>query len=57
LETLKIQTLHAAAQTENIASNKILQKIGMTKTEIYLEENIPWNWYQITFKNFLSITK
>jgi [ribosomal protein S5]-alanine N-acetyltransferase len=47
LETMKINTISAAAHTENIASNKILHKIGMTMTEKYLEDNVSWNWYEI----------
>jgi ribosomal-protein-alanine N-acetyltransferase len=44
-ETMNIKTLEAAAHTENIASNRILQKIGMQMTEQYLEDGISWNWY------------
>jgi [ribosomal protein S5]-alanine N-acetyltransferase len=46
-ETMKIKTIEAAAHAENAASNRILQKIGMHKTEQYLEEGISWNWYQL----------
>ena len=44
-ETMNIKTLDAAAHTKNIASNRILQKIGMQMTEQYLEDGISWNWY------------
>lgn len=46
-ETMKIKTIEAAAHSENIASNKILQKIGMKITESYLEKDVSWNWYQL----------
>lgn len=46
-ETMKIKTIEAAAHSENVASNKILQKIGMKMTEHYLEDGISWNWYQL----------
>ena len=46
-ETMKIQIMEAAAHSENIASNKILQKIGMQITEQYLEDGVSWNWYQL----------
>lgn len=46
-QTMKIQSLAAAAHTENRASNRILQKIGMKMTEQYLEDGISWNWYQL----------
>jgi len=39
--------MEAAAHTENVASNRILQKIGMQMTEQYLEDGISWNWYQL----------
>ena len=44
-ETMNIKTMEAAAHTENAASNRILQKIGMKMTEQYLEDGIAWNWY------------
>ncbi|MBG6111321.1 RimJ/RimL family protein N-acetyltransferase [Flavobacterium sp. CG_23.5] len=44
---LKIETMMAAAHTENIASNRILQKIGMQMTEQYLEDGVSWNWYEM----------
>ena len=46
-ETLKIKTLEAAAHADNLASNIILQKIGMQMTEQYQEEGVSWNWYQL----------
>jgi len=46
-ETLNITTMEAAAHSKNVASNRILQKIGMQMTEQYLEDNVSWNWYQL----------
>ncbi len=46
-KVMKIEIMTAAAQTANIASNKILKKIGMTETEKYLENEVSWNWYEI----------
>lgn len=46
-ETLKIKTIEAATHIENVASNKILQKIGMQFTEQYQEDGVSWNWYQL----------
>jgi [ribosomal protein S5]-alanine N-acetyltransferase len=46
-ETLKIESIFAGAHAENIASNKILQKIGMERIEQYLDSEVLWNWYQI----------
>ena len=44
---MKIKIMEAAAHTENIASNIILQKIGLKMTETYLEDGVSWNWYEL----------
>jgi [ribosomal protein S5]-alanine N-acetyltransferase len=49
-ETMNIKTIEAAAHSENSASNKILQKIGMQMTETYLEDGVSWNWYLLENK-------
>jgi ribosomal-protein-alanine N-acetyltransferase len=49
---MNIKTMEAAAHTENTASNRILQKIGMQMTETYLEDGISWNWYTLENKNY-----
>jgi RimJ/RimL family protein N-acetyltransferase len=46
---MKIEVMDAAAHTDNIASNTIL-KNGMKMTDQYLEDGIPWNWYQLKIK-------
>jgi RimJ/RimL family protein N-acetyltransferase len=46
-EHLKLQKIEAAAHVENVASNRILEKIGLKFTETYLEENVRWNWYEV----------
>ena len=51
LETRNIKTMEAAAHSDNAASNRILQKIGMQMTEIYLEDDVSWNWYQLENEN------
>jgi RimJ/RimL family protein N-acetyltransferase len=48
---LKIKVMEAAAHTDNIASNRILQKIGLKMTEQYLEEDVSWNWYELKNPN------
>jgi len=50
-ETMNLKTLEAAAHTENVASNRILQKMGMQMTEQYLEDGISWNWYTLSNSN------
>lgn len=51
-ETMNIKTIEAAAHAENLASNRILQKMGMQITEQYLEDAISWNWYQLENENY-----
>jgi ribosomal-protein-alanine N-acetyltransferase len=48
---IKIKVMEAAAHTDNIASNRILQKIGLKMTEKYLEEGVSWNWYELKNPN------
>ena len=50
-ETMKIKTIEAAAHSDNVASNRILQKIGMQMTETNLEDDISWNWYVLENEN------
>lgn len=45
--TLKIAEVYAAASCENLASNKILQKVGMNFIETFYYEDINCNWYKI----------
>ncbi len=48
---MKIENMTASAHKTNIASNKILSKIGMIKTEEYLENGVIWNWYDLKNPN------
>jgi ribosomal-protein-alanine N-acetyltransferase len=48
---MKIKIMEAAAHTDNIASNRILQKIGLEMTEQYLEDSVSWNWYELKNPN------
>ena len=51
-ETMNIKKIEAAAHAENLASNRILQKMGMQMTEYYLEDEVSWNWYQLENENY-----
>ncbi len=46
---MKIDVLTAGAHIDNIGSNKILQKLGMTFINEYDWEGNPWNWYELKF--------
>jgi ribosomal-protein-alanine N-acetyltransferase len=48
---MKIKIVNAAAHTDNKASNRILQKIGMTMKTQYLENGVSWNWYELKNPN------
>nr|WP_103999569.1 GNAT family N-acetyltransferase [Flavobacterium urumqiense] len=48
---MKIKLLEAAAHADNIASNRILQKIGLKMTEQYMEDGVSWNWYELKNPN------
>lgn len=48
---MNINLMEAAAQTDNIASNRILQKIGLVQTGQYLEDGVSWNWYELKNPN------
>jgi RimJ/RimL family protein N-acetyltransferase len=50
-KVMKINIMEAAAHTANIASNRILQKIGLKMTEQYLEDGVSWNWYELKNPN------
>jgi RimJ/RimL family protein N-acetyltransferase len=49
--TINIKIIEASAHTDNIASNRILQKIGMQITEEYQEDGESWNWYELKNNN------
>lgn len=44
---LKIETMCGAAEVENIASNKVLQKIGLEFIEDFMYEGEKINWYEL----------
>lgn len=45
--TLGLTEIFAAAQVANIASNKILQKVGLTFIETFDYEGVATNWYGV----------
>lgn len=47
LETLKLKEICGAAELENIASNKILQKAGLQFVEEFEFEGKMHNWYKL----------
>lgn len=51
---LNLETIFAAAQAENIASNKILQRCGLVLINQYLEDGQLENWYQMSKAQWLD---
>lgn len=49
---LKVNEVYAAASCDNMASNKVLQKVGMTFVETFFYEDIKCNWYKIDQLNY-----
>lgn len=45
---MNLETICAAAQADNIASNKVLKKCGMKLINQYLENEVHENWYEIS---------
>jgi ribosomal-protein-alanine N-acetyltransferase len=44
---LNIETMCGAAEKGNMASNKILKKIGLKFVNEFTYENVPCNWYEL----------
>ncbi len=52
LDQMKLEVIHAYTHAENIASNKVLEKSGMSFMEEYLaNDNSKWNWWRIKKQN------
>ena len=49
---LKIEEVYAAASCENLVSNKILKKVGMSYIETFYYDDIKCNWYKIEKNNY-----
>lgn len=56
-DVLKAPAIYAAAHIENIASDAVLQKIGMKKVEVYKYNDIDCNWYELINQSFIYETK
>jgi ribosomal-protein-alanine N-acetyltransferase len=52
---LKTEEIFGAASCDNVASNHILQKIGLTFVETFFYEDIKCNWYKMDKKDFENL--
>lgn len=48
---MNIKTIYASAHVDNIASNTILQRIGMQQTSQFYYEDLLCNWYEMNNPN------
>ncbi len=53
---LNFTEIYAAAHTENIGSNKIIQKVGLKFIETFTFEDIVCNWYGLQKEEWLANT-
>lgn len=44
--------VYASASCDNVASNKILQKVGLKLMETYFDEGVECNWYKISKEDY-----
>lgn len=51
----KVEEVFAAANCENVGSNKILQKIGLNLTETFYYDDMECNWYKIDKNGYKKI--
>ena len=49
---LQIETMCGAAEVENIASNKVLQKIGLRFTNDFMFDGEKINWYELNKEDY-----
>ncbi|MBT8275171.1 MAG: GNAT family N-acetyltransferase [Bacteroidia bacterium] len=54
-EKLKLDEISGAADVDNLASNKILQKVGLKYVETFNYEGIPHHWYTLKRSEWLEI--
>lgn len=53
-DELKLHTIGAAADLDNIASNRILQKVGFTLIDKFDFEGVAHNYYEITKADWIK---
>ncbi|WP_353777247.1 GNAT family N-acetyltransferase [Winogradskyella sp. 3972H.M.0a.05] len=51
-KVMQYDTIYGAAEIENIASNIVLQKIGLQFVNKFLYEDIEVNWYELNKDNY-----
>jgi len=49
---MKYPIIYGAAESANVASNKILQKIGLQLINDFYYTDIPCKWYELKKENY-----
>jgi ribosomal-protein-alanine N-acetyltransferase len=52
---LELETIHAAAHIENLASNRILGKLGMVRIDSFHYDGAEHNWYALKRKEWMDL--
>lgn len=53
-ENLNLKVIYAAAQIENLGSNKALRNAGFNFVEVFSYADARHNWYELTRENWLN---
>lgn len=53
-EQLNLTEIYAGARIDNIASNKVLQKVGLTQMEVFDYDGMLHNWYRVTKEEWMD---
>ncbi|TGE24716.1 N-acetyltransferase [Hymenobacter aquaticus] len=46
-DVLRLPEIHATAMQANVASCRILERLGLEKQGEFVQDNAPWNWYTL----------
>lgn len=56
-EQLDLPKICGAAETENLASNRVLEKIGLKKGELFTFDGAECKWYALEKEEFMSLQR
>lgn len=54
-EEMNYPTIYGAAENENVASNKVLQKIGLKFVNTFYYDDIPCKWYALKKEEYNNL--
>jgi ribosomal-protein-alanine N-acetyltransferase len=56
-QVMNLEEIYAGAHIENIASNKVLQKVGLKYIETFEYDSAPHHWYKISKSEWQEINR